>query len=845
MKRFFLGHILGLALGGALLFGGCSHAFAATTLFDFESEADLGTLHDEGKPTLGPGKTLECAERFATSGRFALKFSTPRWRTGLPQWPAFECRPPVTDWSGFDRLVFDVTNPGEPAQTLSLFISDGKTPTRQGLAHTARLAPFSHTAVVIPLAQLAEKKVNPADVRVLHFFTTEPPGDMAVFIDRLVLLRKGETAPAVSASYLKDFAAMQTGKVQALSVAIEEARARVQKQVAGAPALADWAQRTFAALEARLANFKQAVARADAAVLEADRNVTSLRGELGRLESLIQFRAGFEAVRARVQANPAVGNDIAVGFGTSMEKVLPREVPVSARTTNAIETALARNEKESFQVLVLPCERDLRRVQVRAGDLRSAEGATFAAANISAPPVGYVETKATPPYGTSCVGWWPDPILDFLPAADIAKGDVQSFWVRVRAPKQQPPGLYRGKLDLLVDGAPVFSFDLAVRVFSFTLPDRSPLPLAITFSPEDHPLPETQAQQAAWRQSADYPVNAWKKHKLRWGDFLADYYITYDSLYHHGMPDYEVLARLRDQGRLDRFNFGYYGHAGTNAADVEAWKAQNLPRYRDAYTRAKALGLLPHAYIYGCDEAPADLFPKVQQAAAILKAEFPDVLIMTTTYDQSYGQNSVIKSMDAFCPLTPSFDPAKAAAARAAGKQVWWYICCGPHHPHANMFIEYPAIEGRLLMGAMTAKYRPDGFLYYQISIWNSRKPITAGPFTDWDPRSWTTYHGDGAWTCVGPDGTPLPTIRLENFRDGLEDYAYVRLLELAITKVAASPALRASKADWLNQAKALFEVPAAVLKSKTEFTRDPAALYRWRDRLAQAIMAAGVEAEL
>ena len=102
------------------------------------------------------------------------------------------------------------------------------------------------------------------------------------------------------------------------------------------------------------------------------------------------------------------------------------------------------------------------------------------------------------------------------------------------------------------------------------------------------------------------------------------------------------------------------------------------------------------------------------------------VLVMTTTYDQSYGMQSAIKSMDAFCPLTPSFDPAKAAKARAAGKRVWWYICCGPHHPHANMFIEYPAIEGRLLMGAIAARQRPDGFLYYQISIWNSRRPITA-----------------------------------------------------------------------------------------------------------------------
>ena len=33
---------------------------------------------------------------------------------------------------------------------------------------------------------------------------------------------------------------------------------------------------------------------------------------------------------------------------------------------------------------------------------------------------------------------------------------------------------------------------------------------------------------------------------------------------------------------------------------------------------------------------------------------------------------------------------------------------------------------------------------------------------------------------CVGPDGIPLSTLRLENFRDGLEDYAYVKLNENA-----------------------------------------------------------------
>jgi hypothetical protein len=826
-----------IPLLAAALLVGASGAGAATILFDFETEADLEAMHDEGQTGLGAGKTLERVERFATSGRFALKFTTPRYEPGRPQWPAFECRPPLANWTGFDRLVMDVTSASDAPQTLSLFISDTKVPTRNGLAFTARLAPGSFSQVVIPLSQLAEKQVNPADIHVIHFFTSEPPSGLTLYLDRLVLLKPGEPVSAVSDAFLKDFAALAAEKVAALRASLAGARARATALVAGWTALESWADREFGDLESRAAKLSDTVSRAGAEVLEADHDVASLQAELARLESLTRFRAAFAQFRREVQAGPEPRADVAVGFATSMEKILPRGAPISVTATNRLEVSLARNEKGSFQVLVLPCDRPLRDVRVRAGNLASAGGAEFLSTHITAAPVGYVRTRSTPPYGSSHVGWWPDPILDFMDSAPIAKGDLQSFWVRLRAPKDQPPGLYQGKLEVLVDGAPAFAFDLSVTVFPFTLPDRSPLPLAITFSPEDSPLPATQKQQEAWRRSPDYPLNAWKKHKLRWADFLADYYITYDSLYHHGVPDTEVLTHLRDQGRLGMYNLGYYDHVQTNPAAIAAWKTAELPRFRQAYADARALGLLKHAYIYGCDEAAAELFPLVQTAGRILKTEFPDVLVMTTTYDQSYGLQSVITAMDAFCPLTPSFDPAKAARARQAGKQVWWYICCGPHHPHANMFIEYPAIEGRLIMGAMTAKYRPDGFLYYQISIWNSEKPITSGPFTDWDPRSWTTYHGDGSWTCAGPDGTPLPTIRLENFRDGLEDYAYARLLDSAVATVEAAPELRAAHADWLAQAKARLEVPADVLKNKTEYTHDPAALYRWRDGLAAALL--------
>jgi hypothetical protein len=143
-------------------------------------------------------------------------------------------------------------------------------------------------------------------------------------------------------------------------------------------------------------------------------------------------------------------------------------------------------------------------------------------------------------------------------------------------------------------------------------------------------------------------------------------------------------------------------------------------------------------------------------------------------------------------------------------------------------------------MGAQTVRNRPEGFFYYAISIWNSKRCIESGPFTDWDPRSWTIYHGDGSWTCAGPDGTPLPTIRLENFRDGLEDYAYAKILERILKEQGTGNGEQGTE-DWARRAREALAVPREVVNSMTDFTNDPAVLYRWRDEMADLIEEAGL----
>ena len=806
-----------LALAAALA------ADAATQVFDFETAAERDALpyrqHDGGKTALG------IAQAYAASGTNALRFSTAAWRKGRPEWPAFELRTPVKDWRAYDRLIVDITNPNEERYRFSLFVSDTDTPIRKGLSHTFAVPSFGFARCVVPLSAFPAS-VKRSDIATLHFFTERPQTDLTLFIDNLTLLKKGESLPAPGPAFVRQLGALSRDGVTSAEKALAASR-EAAKPFCGTPAVRANADAQFGRLAERLRRASGALSSADLTLAQLD----AVNAELARFPSLtdrLLATLRFQLACAQAGTPPS---PMLVGLATSMEQLLPRAAPFELRPAREVEVRLARNEKESFQVAVLPADAALTNVAVSVTDLTSAGGAVFKRAQIDCDVTGYVETGKKPPYAVPLVGWWPDPILDFLGPVDIAAGDLQSFWIRVRAPVGQAPGEYRGTLTVSADNAPAFTFGLRVRVYGFTLPAASPLPLAITFSPHDSPLPETQREQAEWRKNGDYPISAWKPNAVRWADFLADHYITYDSLYHHGMPDFGILERLHGQNRLGRFNLGYWYYFNDTEASRAAWRTNTVERLRPVYAKAKALGLLDHAYLYGCDEVVTNHFGRVEEAAALLKKEFPGVTVMTTTYDHSYGLTSGIKSIDAFCPLTPKFEPVQAAAARAAGKQVWWYICCGPHHPHANMFIEYPAIEGRLLMGAMTAKQRPDGFLYYQISIWNSQKPITSGPFTDWNPRSWTTYPGDGAWTCVGPGGSPLPTQRLENFRDGLEDFAYVRILEDLLRQSDSKPAT-----PWHAEARAALAVPESLVKSMTEYARDPAALYAWRDRVARLI---------
>jgi hypothetical protein len=310
-----------------------------------------------------------------------------------------------------------------------------------------------------------------------------------------------------------------------------------------------------------------------------------------------------------------------------------------------------------------------------------------------------------------------------------------------------------------------------------------------------------------------------------------------DMIYRGSPPNLDEVERWISLG-MTRFN----------VLHVTKDKERNRRLLEAVMPEIERRGLLPYAYVYGYDEVKPERFPEMREVFADIKARWPGLPIMTTAYDHSFGLDTGLKDVvDIWVPLTPKYmeNLTRIPQARAEGMQVWWYTCCGPRHPYANWFIEYPAIDARLLMGEQAFFAGTEGYLYYQLSRWVHRvyqepitRPIDSGPLTDWDPRSYNDYNGDGSVFCAGPDG-PLTTIRLENIRDGLEDYEYLWMLRRARELVAAGNAVSPA-ADWDAAVAQALQPPQPLADFMTKFDRDPRLLLGRRDTVAQLLAAWG-----
>lgn len=506
----------------------------------------------------------------------------------------------------------------------------------------------------------------------------------------------------------------------------------------------------------------------------------------------------------------------------SMDRVTPLTFPVDKRRAG-IDLDLARNESESAQIVVSTgraCE--WTQGNLALSPLKQADGTplkgsfTWQRVAYLARRSGYAPHPFGPPDNEK---WFADPLFPPAPFR-VRKGGSQSLWLTVRADAEARPGLYTGTVTVSEQGAV-----------------KSVVPVSVYVRNVVHPTTfgmETAFCVMDGFTRAQYPADRYAEMRRQSWDLMLDHRLNPDDISRTTPPPIADLLYARSRG-MNRFNIlnlvpppkdknakwvCYSPAAATETPEFYDYVKRTLTPY---VAELRRNGLIPYAYLYGFDEREHTYYPGIDRLWKQLKRDFPDIPVMTTAMmyrDMVDGKDyPCLNTTDWFCPLSSVYKPDLSANLRTQGKRVWWYTCCGPQHPFANMAsYEYPPIEGRLLAWMMSL-YRVDGLLFWHVNFWNGQKLIDPSDTfcPDWNTYSTLRMPGDGVFLYPTQTGI-VPSIRLVQMRDAVEDF---ELLQLAAQKAGHAAADAVTK---------------TLVKSMTDYSRDPVALRAARARLADLV---------
>ncbi len=505
-------------------------------------------------------------------------------------------------------------------------------------------------------------------------------------------------------------------------------------------------------------------------------------------------------------------------------------------------------------------------VRYRAETKVSAEGRRMPASAIELLRVEYVEvTRPTDEVG--CRGWWPDPLPPLHEPLDLAAGQNQPIWIRVRVPESALPGPHLGYLHIEADGLSEF-VPLVVRVFGFSIPQETHLASAFGLDPwvirrfhrleNDEQLRvvlERYYENFAAHRISPYDPMALDPPRVEvgentvtidWSDFdrAAERYL--DEL---GFIGFRL--RLLGMGS-GTFHSRTPGAIGSHEIGTEGYERLFGEYVGQVEAHLREKGWLEKAYLYWFDEPEPKDYDFVREGMEAVHRHAPGIRRMLTEQPES----ELFGAVDLWCPVLHHYDPRSCSDRQREGEEVWWYVCTGPKGDYTTLFLDHPAVNMRLWPW-LSWKYGVEGLLVWTTTHWTSQcafpPPARQDPYVDpmayvhgySRPAGYIGYwgNGDGRFVyppeaCRSPEGGPVldgpvDSIRWELLREGIEDYEYFFRLRHLVRE--AQEAGRQDDAD-VKRAAELLVIPSGICESRTEFTRDPRPLYEYRRKLAKAI---------
>ena len=545
----------------------------------------------------------------------------------------------------------------------------------------------------------------------------------------------------------------------------------------------------------------------------------------------------WEAMAMRAQLSEQLRQPYALFALSPMTKLRPEEMPTGKPLSpqNPVTLFAARGEGESVQIAVTALEQPLRNVKVSVTPLVGPKG-TLIFPELKL--VGYVPVQKPTPGGFGVAGRYPDPLLPLRPF-DVPQGEHRCVWLTVWVPQKIEADSYEGAIIVEPENAPNLTVPVRLRVFAVDLPKQSFLKTCVLI----------------WDYKAKQVYgDAWTPERSR---RFYEQCLRYRFTPPPPLPWDEVFVRRPDGtwaanwDEFDRvvetwmakgataFSIGGILHWGVklppeNERDDVAVKL----RFLGEHLRQK--GWSERFYFYVFDEPSTAQFANIEALCRFVHDHAPNLNILLTA---GYGATGPFRThaptpegaayrvlanfINIWVPHIDCFDEPFLRERKKAGDQVWMYVCIstvGKTYPDIWR-IDWTGTAHRAI-GWWLWRYGCDGFLYWCVNYWTDDKGKPFDLFAN--PTAYPGGNGDGFLFYPDPQrGDPLPSVRAEIFRDGIEDYDLLCLLQTKVTKAQKLADLKRQK--WLQRAQALLRADDLIL-APNKFVDNPVA-YEQRHR--------------
>jgi len=576
----------------------------------------------------------------------------------------------------------------------------------------------------------------------------------------------------------------------------------------------------------------------------------------------------------RYLRRPDSGESVQVWQVPAVIKVFPDTVPPLQNSPARI--AAAHNEKEPLQ-LAISSSKGRKNVRLVADPPVGPDGARLSdmqLAVVGFVPVdhatGYYQSKSpawyrkVPEEPGQSDGWpglWPDPLLP-RDRFDLAPGSTQPVWITVQVGKDAPAGDYTGKVRLVGGEEVLATVPYTVHVWNFAIPEHSRFKAIydISLGPGGQALwnqatyqayPQIARAMAARRTSPNriLPDPAFRYENGRASadftafDKAARVYFEEWKFPHAYMPD---LFYLFGWGFPPRDIFGEHPFPGDppfEKADRTLLRAEYKRAYQAClklfWEHVKTNGWHDRFVLYISDEPFFQQEPirrQMKALCAMIHEVDPAIPIYSSTWRHvpDWDGSLDIWGLGQFGEV-----PVETMARIRTGGAKIWFTTDG------QMCIDTPYCAIERLLPHYAFAYGAEAYEFWGIA-WLTHDPYRFGwhayiPQTDQPGQSyWIRYpNGDGFLLYPGkPIGAagPVSSIRLEQAREGVEDYEYLHLLRDLVDREKAAHRECPAAQRALEGARLLVPIPNAGGRYSTKILPDPDAVYRVRQALGEAI---------